>query len=77
MIHRLIQLFSTLSIGIGTIAVWLAFELQLCTTVSGGTSNCAPNIAYLFPGVLAVLLGASLLLGIHLNQAPIDEFNEN
>ena len=61
---RLLQGVGTLSVVGGTIAIWYAFQRQMCTNVAGGANSCAPNIAYLLPGVLAVLVGVGLFAGI-------------
>lgn len=53
---RVRQVLGGISIGGGTISLWLAFERQMC--LGGG---CAPNIVYLVPGVLAVLVGVGLI----------------
>ncbi len=53
---RVLQGFGGLSLFLGCLSVWYAFQRQMC---SGG-GECAPNIVYLIPGVLAVLLGVSL-----------------
>ena len=53
---RVLQGFSGLSLVLGCIAVWYAFQRQMCA-MSG---ECTPNIVYLVPGVLVVLLGVSL-----------------
>lgn len=61
---RVRQLLGSLSIGSGSIALWLAFQRQMCTavgTVGAAENQCAPNIVYLVPGILAVLLGIGLI----------------
>lgn len=54
---RVRQVLGGISIGGGTISLWLAFERQMCL----GGGGCAPNIVYLVPGVLAVLVGVGLI----------------
>lgn len=61
---RVRQVLGAVSIGGGSMAVWFAFQRQMCTaagTVGAAENQCAPNIAYLGPGVLAVLLGIGLI----------------
>ena len=48
--------FSGLSTLFGCIAVWYAFQRQMCA----GTGECAPNVVYLIPGPLAILIGVAL-----------------
>lgn len=50
-----------LSLLAGSIAIWYAVQRQMCTMVGGGAEDCAPNIVYLIPGVLAVLVGVGLV----------------
>lgn len=61
---RVHQVLGGLSIGGGSIAIWLAFQRQMCTaagTVGAVENQCAPNIIYLVPGILAVLFGTGLI----------------
>ncbi len=66
--HRLGQGFGVLGIVGGSIGVWYAFQRQMCTMVAGGPDHCAPNIVYLVPGVLAVLIGFGLLVFLYRRQ---------
>ena len=59
---RLLQGLGALGVVGGCIAIWYAFQRQMCTMVAGGTNQCAPNIAYLIPGILATLVGISLIV---------------
>lgn len=59
---RLLQGVGTLSLGGGSVAIWYAFQRQMCTMVAGAPNRCAPNIVYFVPGVLAALVGLSLVL---------------
>lgn len=45
----------------GSIAIRVAFQRQMCTMAGGEPNSCTPNIAYLVPGVLAVLVGLYLV----------------
>lgn len=61
---RIRQTLGGLSIGGGSIAIWLAFQRQMCTaagTVGAVENQCAPNIIYLVPGILAMLFGIGLI----------------
>ena len=54
---RVPQALGAICTGGGGIAIWYAFQRQMCT----GAGSCAPNVAYLIPGVLAALLGLGLV----------------
>ena len=69
---RLFEGLGVLSIAGGSIAIWYAFQRQMCTVVAGGTNQCAPNIAYLIPGMLAALAGISLVVFLHRRNRPDD-----
>lgn len=55
---RALQGFSGLSTLLGCVAVWYAFQRQMCT----GTGECAPNVVYLIPGLLAILMGVAIVV---------------
>jgi UPF0716 family protein affecting phage T7 exclusion len=38
--------------------------------VAGGTTQCAPNIVYLIPGLLTALIGISLIVFLHRRRHP-------
>ena len=58
---QLLQGLGALSIVSGGIAIWYAFQRQMCTMVGGGIDSCASNFVYLIPGILATLVGISPL----------------
>ena len=54
---RVRQAIGAVCTGSGGIAIWYAFQRQMCT----GGGSCAPNVVYLIPGVLAALIGLGLV----------------
>lgn len=62
---RLFQAIGTLGIVSGSILIWYAFQRQMCLMVGGPGDHCSPNIVYLLPGILIVLVGISLLVFSH------------
>ena len=58
---KLLQSLGVLGIVSGGIAIWYAFQRQMCIMVGGGIDSCTPNLVYLIPGILAALVGISLL----------------
>jgi lipid-A-disaccharide synthase-like uncharacterized protein len=65
---RLLQGFGAFSLVGGSVAIWYAFQRQICTNVAGGGDSCAPNIVYLIPGTLAALIGFSLVVYAYRRQ---------
>ena len=55
------HVFGVFSVIGGSISIWYSFQRQMCAMVGGGANSCSPNIVYLIPGVLAVLIGISLM----------------
>lgn len=51
----------TLSPGGGSVAIWYAFQRQMCTMVAGAPNGCAPNVVCFAPGILAALVGLGLV----------------
>ena len=72
---RLLQGLGVISIVSGGIAIWYAFQRQMCTMVGGGTDSCAPNFVYLIPGILAALVGISLLTVLYRRNQSDDPLN--
>jgi len=65
---RLLQALGALSIFGGGIAIWYAYQRQMCTNVAGAGGSCSPNIVYLVPGTLAALIGFSLFVVLYRRQ---------
>ncbi len=65
---RLLQALGALGIFGGGIAIWYAYQRQMCTNVVDAGGSCSPNIVYLVPGVLATLIGFSLCIVLYRRQ---------
>jgi len=66
---RLLRAFGALGIFGGGIAIWYAYQRQMCTNVAGAGGSCSPNIVYLVPGILAALIGFSLFIVLYRRQS--------
>lgn len=62
---RLLQALGALGIFGGGIAVWYAYQRQMCTNVAGAGGSCSPNIVYLVPGTLAALIGFTIFIVLY------------
>lgn len=65
---RLLQGLGAFSILGGAIAIWYAFQRQMCTavaTVGDVESQCGPNVVYLVPGTIVALVGIAVVLYLH------------
>jgi hypothetical protein len=52
----------------GSIAIWYAYQRQMCANPAGAGGSCSPNIVYLVPGILAALIGFGLLVVLYKRQ---------
>ena len=66
---RLLQDFGVLSMIVGAIAIWYAFQRQMCTMGGGGTNSCSPNIVYLISGIFVALIGFALFVVLYRRQS--------
>lgn len=66
---RLLQAMGALGIFGGGVAIWYAFQRQMCTNVAGAGGSCSPNIVYLIPGILATLIGFGLFVVLYRRQS--------
>lgn len=54
---RPLLVVAALRVAGGGVSVWDAFQRQMCTSLGGATGQCSPNVVYLIPGILLVLVG--------------------
>lgn len=65
--NRVLQGLVILCVFGGGVLIWHAIQNPICAGFGGG---CAPDIAYLAPGVGAVLLGVGLLAFAYRHRLP-------
>lgn len=68
---RLLQALGVLVVAAGGLPLRLAFKHPMCANLSSGGS-CAPNIAYLLPGLLVALAGIGLVVVGHRRRSADD-----
>ena len=61
---RILHGLGVLSIIASIRPIWWGFQRPTCPNLSSGGS-CTPNLFYLLPGLLAALVGISLIVYVH------------
>ncbi|MFH5800386.1 hypothetical protein [Haladaptatus sp. CMAA 1911] len=59
---RLLLGIGTFGVVGGGLSIWYGFRHQMCTAAGDVQNQCGPNILFLIPGIILVLIGIGLLL---------------
>lgn len=58
---RFLQGVGSLGVVGGSLGTWHAFRRQMCAAPGGVEGQCAPNIAFIVPGLAGVICGIAIL----------------